>query len=59
MKNFNHLVSSDNKGYAVIMMEKYLNPGAFPGKVNNVIRYIEYNLQWKKILANIVRRKQF
>ena len=29
------------------MMEKYLNPGAFPGKVNNVIRYIEYNLQEK------------
>ncbi|ELU11671.1 hypothetical protein CAPTEDRAFT_130746 [Capitella teleta] len=32
MKNDNHLVSSDNKGYAAQMMERALNRGKFPLK---------------------------
>lgn len=32
MKNYNHLISTDSKGYAAQMMERYLNPGELPGK---------------------------
>ena len=32
MKNTNHLVSSDNKGYASLLFERALNPGALPGE---------------------------
>lgn len=33
MKNTNHLVSSDNKGYAAQHFERTLNPGTLPGQV--------------------------
>lgn len=33
MKNYNHLVSTDNKGIASQLMERYLNPGVLPGQV--------------------------
>ena len=35
MKNYNHLVSTDNKGYAALQMEQYLNPGTLPGQVHS------------------------
>lgn len=34
MNNTNHLVSSDNVGYASVLLEEAVNPkGTFPGKV--------------------------
>ena len=33
MNNTNRLISSDNKGYASILFEQMMNPGALPGKV--------------------------
>ena len=44
MKNNNHLVSTDNKGYAAQMMERALNGGKFPLKVNM--------LEQKKTMTN-------
>lgn len=44
MNNTNVLVSSDNVGYASVLLEQALNqPGMFPGKVNTniVIIFIE------------------
>ncbi|ESO11607.1 hypothetical protein HELRODRAFT_108880 [Helobdella robusta] len=32
LKNYNHLVSTDNLGYAVLKLEQHLNPNSFPGK---------------------------
>jgi neutral ceramidase len=39
MKNFNHLVSSDNKGVAAQYMERYLNPGQLPGQVSVITAF--------------------
>ena len=33
MNNTNHLISSDNKGYAAILFEQMMNNGSLPGKV--------------------------
>ena len=33
MNNTNHLISSDNKGYAALLFEQMMNNGSLPGKV--------------------------
>ena len=33
MKNYNHILSTDNKGYAALKFEELKNPGVFPGQV--------------------------
>lgn len=35
MNNTNGYVTSDNVGYAAILLEKFLNDGAFPGEVRS------------------------
>lgn len=35
MNNTNKLISSDNVGYAAVLLESKINNGAFPGKVNH------------------------
>ncbi|XP_017780486.1 PREDICTED: neutral ceramidase [Nicrophorus vespilloides] len=44
MNNTNHLVSSDNVGYASILFEKKLNKGALPGKGKFVAGFASSNL---------------
>lgn len=44
MNNTNRLISSDNVGYASILMEQYLNHGALPGKVGKAAS----TWQWMK-----------
>ena len=34
MKRYNHLISSDNKGYASYMFERTYNPDSLPGEVS-------------------------
>lgn len=34
MKNYNHMLSTDNKGYAALKFEELKNPGTFPGQVS-------------------------
>lgn len=44
MNNTNKLVTSDNVGYAAILLEKHLNPGAFVGHGNVVTAFASANL---------------
>lgn len=44
MNNTNHLVSSDNVGYASILLEKELNPGAVTGQGKVVAAFASANL---------------
>lgn len=39
MNNTNNLVSSDNVGYASILLEEHINNGTLPGKVRNNIDF--------------------
>ena len=41
MNNTNGLISSDNKGYASILFETGMEPGAFPGHVSYSISQID------------------
>lgn len=50
MNNTNRLVSSDNIGYASVLMEKMFEPGSHPGKVSRSLiiyyltnKFIEFN----------------
>lgn len=40
MNMSNHLISSDNLGYAALRMEQELNPGVLPGKVKKITTVI-------------------
>lgn len=44
MNNTNKLVTSDNVGYASILLEKHLNPGATVGQGNIVAAFASANL---------------
>lgn len=43
MNNTNRLISSDNKGYASILFERLMNPGALPGKGKFVAAFGQSN----------------
>ncbi|XP_022919563.1 neutral ceramidase [Onthophagus taurus] len=44
MNNTNHLITSDNVGYAALLMEKHLNNNAFPGEGKIVSAFASTNL---------------
>ena len=46
MNNSNHLISSDNKGYAALLFEQRMNPErTLPGKVSRTSEFVLFRLQ--------------